>query len=114
MKMFRLLFPFVLAGALGAHPMGNFSVNHYSRIAVGPRGVDLLYVLDLAEIPTFEIMKQWKLERSSPRADLDRAAAEQAREWSKKLTISINGRSVSPQFQGADLTIADGAGGLPV
>ena len=95
--------------------MGNFSVNHYTRIAVGARDANLLYVLDLAEIPTFEIMKQWKLERSSPRAELDRAAAEQAREWSKKLTITTNGRSVSPQFQGADpSTVADGAGGLPV
>jgi ABC-type nickel/cobalt efflux system permease component RcnA len=114
MKLSRLLFSLLAPAALLAHPMGNFSVNHYTRIAVGARDANLLYVLDLAEIPTFEIMKQWKLERSSPRADLDRAASEQAREWSKKLTISINGRSVSPQFQGAELTIADGAGGLPV
>ncbi len=114
MKLTPLLFSLLAPAALLAHPMGNFSVNHYTRIAVGARDANLLYVLDLAEIPTFEIMKQWKLERSSPRADLDRAAAEQAREWSKRLTITINGRSVSAQFQGAELTIADGAGGLPV
>jgi nickel/cobalt exporter len=114
MKLSLLLFSLLLPVALAAHPMGNFSVNHYTRIALGARDADLLYVLDLAEIPTFEIMKQWKLERSSPRADLDRAAAGQAREWLKHLTITINGRDVAPQFQGADLTIADGAGGLAV
>ena len=118
MKLSRLLFSpaltLLLTAALMAHPMGNFSVNHYSRIVVGPRGANLLYVLDLAEIPTFEIMKQWKLERSSPRADLDRAAADQAREWTKHLKITANGREVAPQFQSAELTLADGAGGLAV
>ena len=72
MKLSRLLFSLALGMALSAHPMGNFSVNHYTRIAVGPRGADLLYVLDLAEIPTFEILQQWKLERTSPREELDR------------------------------------------
>jgi nickel/cobalt transporter (NicO) family protein len=114
MKLSRLLLSLAFAAALIAHPMGNFSVNHYTRIAVGPRGADLLYVLDLAEIPTFEILKQWRLERSSPREELDRKAAEQAREWTRHLKITANGRGVAPQVQSAGLVFADGAGGLPV
>jgi nickel/cobalt transporter (NicO) family protein len=40
--------------AASAHPLGNFTVNRFSRIEVaGPR-VYVLYVLDLAEIPTFQ------------------------------------------------------------
>ncbi|MDQ3226653.1 MAG: high-affinity nickel-transporter [Chloroflexota bacterium] len=35
-----------------AHPLGNFSVNQYSRIEVGTEQVRLNYVLDLAELPT--------------------------------------------------------------
>ena len=114
MKLSRLLLCLFAALALVAHPMGNFSVNHYTRITVGPRGADLLYVLDLAEIPSFEILKQWKLERSSPQPDLDRKAAGQAREWMHNLKVTVNGRDVTPQFQSAALTFADGAGGLPV
>jgi nickel/cobalt exporter len=114
MKLSRLLLSLILGVALGAHPMGNFSVNHYTRIAVGPRGADLLYVLDLAEIPTFEMLQQWKLERTSPREDLERKAAAQARDWAAHLKITVSGRDVAPQFQGAELKIADGAGGLPV
>jgi hypothetical protein len=38
-----------------AHPMGNFSVNHYSRLHFRQSGVELTYVLDLAEIPTFQL-----------------------------------------------------------
>jgi nickel/cobalt transporter (NicO) family protein len=35
-----------------AHPMGNFSVNRYSRLAIGTEAVLLLYIVDMAEIPT--------------------------------------------------------------
>jgi hypothetical protein len=35
-----------------AHPLGNFSVNQYSRIEIGTDEARLLYVLDLAELPT--------------------------------------------------------------
>lgn len=38
--------------ALWAHPLGNFTVNRYSRLEVGNRQVSLYYVIDLAEIPT--------------------------------------------------------------
>jgi nickel/cobalt transporter (NicO) family protein len=112
MKLSRLLLSLIIAAALRAHPMGNFSVSHYSRIQVGSRGAELLYILDLAEIPTFELLQKWKLERSSPQ--LQSKSAEQAREWTRNLRITMNGRSVAPQFQGADLAVADGAGGLPV
>src|SRR6266851_673673 len=114
MKLSRLMLWLTLGVTLMAHPMGNFSVSHYTRIAVGPRGADVLYVLDLAEIPTFEILRQWKLERSSPQPELERKAAEQAREWIRHLKITANGRSVAPQFQGVELKISDGAGGLAV
>jgi nickel/cobalt exporter len=40
--------------AASAHPLGNFTINRFSRLEVaGPR-VYVLYVLDLAEIPTFQ------------------------------------------------------------
>ncbi len=37
-----------------AHPLGNFSVNQYSRLEVGTKQIKIRYVLDLAEIPTFQ------------------------------------------------------------
>lgn len=35
-----------------AHPMGNFSVNRYSRLHVKSDVAELLYIVDMAEIPT--------------------------------------------------------------
>jgi ABC-type nickel/cobalt efflux system permease component RcnA len=101
-------------GLLYAHPMGNFSVSHYAKFVVTGRGVELTYVLDLAELPTFDLLRQWGLERTSPRAALESKAAEQAREWSSKLQIAANGKPVTPKFVHADFVIADGAGNLPI
>jgi ABC-type nickel/cobalt efflux system permease component RcnA len=38
--------------SVSAHPLGNFSVNQYSRVEVGTGEAHLVYVLDLAELPT--------------------------------------------------------------
>ena len=41
-----------------AHPMGNFSVSHYSGITINRSSIDVRYLLDIAEIPTFQEMQQ--------------------------------------------------------
>ena len=102
------------ATGLFAHPMGNFSVNHYARVEPAARGVEILYVLDLAEIPTFELLQKWDLNATSPRGEIERQAAAQAREWIQNLSISANGRLVAPQLRSTKVTLADGAGGMQV
>ena len=44
------------AGAASAHPLGNFTVNLYSGIHVVPGEIRIDYVVDMAEIPTFQEM----------------------------------------------------------
>ncbi len=99
---------------LVAHPLGNFSVNHYMRFDAVPGGVEMRYAVDLAEIPTFELLRSWGMERTSSREDLDRKAVEQARLWMEKLAVQIDGRPVQPTFEDASLAIVDGAGNLPI
>jgi nickel/cobalt transporter (NicO) family protein len=58
MKKLVLLAGLVVAlavpAAASAHPLGNFTINRFSRVEVsGPR-LYVRYVLDLAEIPTFQ------------------------------------------------------------
>jgi ABC-type nickel/cobalt efflux system permease component RcnA len=100
--------------AVWAHPMGNFSVSHYTKLQTTARGVEVKYALDLAEIPTFELLRAWKLERGSPRMELEKRASEQGREWLRHLTFVVNGKSVAARFDSAQLVIADGAGNLPI
>lgn len=103
-----------LAGLLTAHPMGNFSVSHYSRIQTSPHGASIRYVLDLAEIPAFELLQSWKADASTPQAELDRRAAEQTREWARHLKISVAGRDVPVSFDRASAVLDKGAGGMPI
>ena len=44
-----------------AHPMGNFSVNHYAKITIGQTSIDLRYLIDMAEIPTFQETRQFDI-----------------------------------------------------
>ena len=47
-----------------AHPLGNFSISHYAGLRLTREGIELRYVLDMAEIPTFQerdsIHQEWK------------------------------------------------------
>jgi nickel/cobalt transporter (NicO) family protein len=43
------------AGSASAHPLGNFTVNHYAGLGIRGDGLSIDYVLDLAEIPAFQL-----------------------------------------------------------
>jgi len=115
-KALRLAMVLVVlfAAMLRAHPMGNFSVNHYARIQPGTQGVDILYVLDLAEIPAFELLQKWNLTGASAPGEIDRHATLEARQWVRNLAISAGGRAVEPKIESIAVALADGAGGMQV
>jgi nickel/cobalt exporter len=104
----------VMAGVALAHPMGNLSINHYARLEPGPEGIAVTYVLDLAELPTFELTQGWGTGQGAAKAVLDQKAAVQAREWIGNLSFVANGKTVKPVLDSTDLAIIDGAGSLPV
>src|SRR5271168_5095121 len=57
-RLFTLLFMLGLCRMASAHPMGNFSVNHYSKISLDPDRIRVRYFIDLAEIPTYQELQQ--------------------------------------------------------
>ena len=92
-----------LAAPAGAHPLGNFSVNHLTVVRASSDRVDVRYVLDQAEIPTFR-------ERGLPAARvLERKRAEVAR----GVTLTVGGRPVALTLRpGGRISFPRGAGGL--
>jgi nickel/cobalt transporter (NicO) family protein len=92
-----------LAAPAGAHPLGNFSINHLDVVRVSSDRVDVRYVLDQAEIPTFQ-------ERGKPPAQvLARKRAEVAR----GVTLTVGGRPVPLRMApGGRISFPAGAGGL--
>src|SRR5438874_2201183 len=92
------------AAAVIAHPMGNFSVNHYARIDLSRDGCTLTYVLDFAEIPTFELLQQWNVDAKDVIALRGRATSE-ARNWLKNLAIQENQHPVPPVLKTVQVTV---------
>ncbi|MEP6715397.1 MAG: hypothetical protein ABJC09_07465 [Terriglobia bacterium] len=114
MRFRGVLMAVLFCGVISGHPMGNLSVNHYARLTPGAKGVDVTYVLDLAEIPTFELMQTWNVTRDTARPVLEEKAAAQAREWVAKLAFKEDGKPLSAKIGSTELAIVDGAGNLPV
>ena len=96
-----------------AHPMGNFSVNRYAKITVCQRSVELRYLIDMAEIPTFQEMRQFSI---VPRAGDPSTSAYLAREeqlLKDGLILQNDLQPVPLETVSRDVVFADGAGGLP-
>ena len=105
---------FAAPAVLLAHPMGNFSVSHYSRIEVGDQGARVEYVLDFAEIPTFELLRQWNWKSGDSPGELERLASRQAQQWIANLDMQAGGRAVALEWQRSTAVIDKGAGGMPI
>jgi nickel/cobalt transporter (NicO) family protein len=91
------------APAASAHPLGNFSINHLTQVRISTDRVDARYVLDQAEIPTFQER------RLSPAEVLQRKRAEILR----GVRLEVDGRSVPLLAQrGATISFPPGQGGL--
>lgn len=50
------------SGSVAAHPLGNFTINSYSRLDFTGEAVRITYVIDLAEIPTFQLIQQGRID----------------------------------------------------
>jgi nickel/cobalt exporter len=62
------------AGTASAHPLGNFTVNHYAGIELAGNRVYVHYALDLAEIPTFSSAGM-SADQGSPRPSRDSSSS---------------------------------------
>jgi ABC-type nickel/cobalt efflux system permease component RcnA len=111
-----LLLPFILALAPAAgvaHPMGNFSVNHYAKIAVGQRSIEIEYLVDMAEIPTFQEMRRFDITSKTDDAGASGYLDKQAGLLKAGLSLESDGQSLRLDTISRRLEFADGAGGLP-
>jgi ABC-type nickel/cobalt efflux system permease component RcnA len=84
--------------AATAHPLGNFTINRFSRVQVSGHRLYVLYVLDLAEIPTFQ----------AGRID----AGAYARRIAANAQLTVGGRAARLVPLGQALAHPPGAGGL--
>jgi ABC-type nickel/cobalt efflux system permease component RcnA len=106
----------LMAGAAGAaaHPLGNFTVSTASGLRVGPERLDVDYVVDMAEIPTFQTRQAIDTDHD------DRVTGAEAGRWRDQecprlaagLQATVDGRRARLAVTGSALTFPEGVGGL--
>lgn len=104
----------VSAPMASAHPLGNFTVNRYSGLELAPGKLTIDYVLDMAEIPTFQ-------ERPNIDADRDgRISRAEGQAWADRksaellagVSVGVGGRSVVMTVIADSMRLRPGQAGL--
>jgi ABC-type nickel/cobalt efflux system permease component RcnA len=114
LEMLRLLLLVILTSAAAfAHPMGNFSVNHYSKVTVKPGLIEIRYLIDMAEIPTFQEIRQFDITPTAGDPNASRYLDRQEQLLKEGLSLESDGQSLRLDTISRQLAFTDGAGGLP-
>jgi ABC-type nickel/cobalt efflux system permease component RcnA len=105
----------LLAGASPclAHPMGNFSINHYSGVHVARNFVEVRYIIDIAEIPTYQEIQNAGIVAQSGDPSLASYLTQQTALWNKNLHLEIDGETIRLSLVSDSIIFPPGAGGLP-
>ena len=96
-----------------AHPMGNFSINHYSKITVEKDSVQVHYLIDAAEIPTFQEMQEGEFSTDLQSLQTREYLSREAVVLKKNLILTIAGNTTQLKTQSMEVIFPPGAGGLP-
>ena len=100
-----------------AHPLGNFTINHYSRLELSPGQARIFYVLDMAEIPAFQIIQQ--IDRDGDKQvspeEGTAFAIDKMEELRQGLVLTLDGVPVDLRSDGSpNLNFPSGQGGLAI
>jgi ABC-type nickel/cobalt efflux system permease component RcnA len=97
-----------------AHPLGNFTINRYSRLVVTQTQIKVHYIVDMAEIPA--IAERQRIDKNGD----GQLSQDEQREYLgqqvygllQNLQLQANGQSLEMVPFVADLTFPEGQGGL--
>ena len=113
--LLTLLFTFIFVPVAFAHPLGNFTINHYAGLHVSREAVDIDFVLDMAEIPAFQEITVFD---TNGNGQLDIAEAEgyhanKCAALQPDLSLLLNNKPLSLTVTSSSVEFPAGAGGLP-
>ncbi len=97
-----------------AHPLGNFSVNQYSRLEVGKSEISIRQVIDMAEIPTFQETPAIDTDKDGKlsQAELNNFAVTLTPNYLANLTLRLDEQSIPLRETMTSISLRQGAGGL--
>jgi nickel/cobalt exporter len=103
----------LIPGPAGAHPLGNFSISHYAAIELQADSVQVRYVIDMAEIPTFQEIQEHGLVAEPGHSSVGPWVARMAATLGRGLRLDVGGRRLALTPAATEMLFPPGAGGLP-
>jgi nickel/cobalt exporter len=102
--------------AASAHPLGNFTINRYTGVVISPGHVNLTYVVDMAEIPTFQESPAIDKNADGFLDTVERRswADREARAILLNLSLDLGGRPVELGLVSDAVRFRGGQAGLPI
>ena len=100
-------------GPAAAHPLGNFSISHYSGLHIGKDAVEIRYVIDMAEIPTFQEIQENGISANAEDANLRDYRSRKAEILREGLSLQVGGKPLRLEVASTEMIFPPGAGGLP-
>lgn len=101
-------------GVASAHPLGNFTINHLALLDARSGTLRVRYVLDIAEIPTFQIMRASSANASWNDAQLQAWAHGEVATVRDGFHLRVDGAPVTLTLRDVHARLRPGAGGLPI
>jgi nickel/cobalt transporter (NicO) family protein len=97
-----------------AHPLGNFTINHFSKIQVGPGRVEIHGVIDMAEIPTFQELQTIDAngDGQTSETELNDYVRRAAGPLAEQMILMVDGARVPLTLTAQTAKLPLGAGGL--
>ena len=98
-----------------AHPLGNFTINHFAAVRIATDRISLDVVIDRAEIPAFQEQQRVDLDGDGVLAPSELEQERQAAclALARDLRLTVDGRVIAPRVVAAGISLPPGAGGLP-
>lgn len=108
-SMLALLLSALSTILVAAHPLGNFSVNRYSRLEIARDEIVLTYVLDLAEIPTLQELRAAGVQAGAVDPSAKQALlAAKANDLIKGARLTVGGEAVTWVVKAMSLDLQPG------
>ena len=112
--LLTLITSLVVVPVAFAHPLGNFTINHYAGIQVGRDKIAVDFVLDMAEIPAFQEIASFDANGNGlpDQQESARYHPAQCETIRPQLELRLNGAPVALHLDSSSIAFPPGAGGL--
>jgi nickel/cobalt transporter (NicO) family protein len=114
-SLLTLIVSFTFVPVVFAHPLGNFTINHYAGLQVNRDAIAIDFVLDMAEIPAFQEIATFDTNGNGQpdAAEADAYHVQKCQSLQPDLNLLLNNKPLALTLTSSSVEFPAGAGGLP-